>query len=122
MSSATFHPPLALKRGEYPLLGGDTQARSLIISDRDTTDWKRVVIMRAPSRRAFIEFMADPAYGPTVPYKFAAEDVILIPIDAQMIVPDLRWIVGGLFLIAYLTFLWRRAANTVKALSPVQRA
>ena len=63
---------------------------------------------------------ADPAYGPTVPYKFAAEDVVLIPINAEMVVPDLRWIVGGLLLIVYLVILWRRA---VKANSPTpQRA
>ena len=58
------------------------------------------------------------AYGPAVPYKFASEDVVLIPVDGELIVPDLRWIVGGLLLVAYLVFLWRRA---VRAGSPAPR-
>lgn len=103
--------PLALKRGEYPMIGGDAQSRSLLASGIDTVAWDRVVVMRAPSRRAFIEFMADPAYGPTVPYKFAATDVVLLPIDAETSVPDLRWIVGGALLSLYLFMLWRRAAR-----------
>lgn len=101
--------PLALKRGEYPLIGGDTQARSLTRSDSGLDRLDRVVVMRAPSRRAFIAFMADPAYGPTVPFKHAATDVLLIPIDADMVVPDLRWLVGGLLLTIYLLICWRRA-------------
>jgi hypothetical protein len=102
---------LALKQGEYPLVGGDTQARSLTPLDPATDDWDRVVVMRAPSRRAFIEFMADPDYGPTVPYKMAATDVVLIPIDAELTVPDLRWIVAGLLSMLYLAIGWRRAAR-----------
>ncbi len=106
--------PLALKRGEYPLVGGDAQARSLTASDVESANrWGRVVVMRAPSRRAFIEFMADPDYGPTVPYKAAASDVVLIPIDAEMVIPDLRWIVGGLLLVTFLLIMWRRAVRTL---------
>ncbi len=105
--------PLALKRGEYPLLGGGTQARSLIPAEGAADRFDRVVVMRAPSRRAFIEFMADPAYGPTVPYKFAATEVALIPIDAELYVPDLRWLVGGLLLTVYLLIGWRRAARAL---------
>jgi catechol 2,3-dioxygenase-like lactoylglutathione lyase family enzyme len=112
--------PLALKRGEYPMLGGGTQARSLIATDLDTVDWGRVVVMRAPNRRAFVEFMADPAYGPLVPYKFASEDVVLIPIDAELVIPDLRWIVGGVLLVLYLFVLWRRAVRSNAR--PPQRA
>jgi glyoxylase I family protein len=102
--------PLALKRGEYPLLGGDVQATSLVASDAEGAQhWERVVVMRAPSRRAFIEFMADPAYGGTIPYKMAAMDVALIPVDAQIVVPDLRWLAGGMLLIVYLVICWRRS-------------
>jgi len=106
--------PLALKRGEYPLIGGDAQSTSLLNSSVDKVDWDRVVIMRAPSRRAFIEFMADPAYGPAVPYKFAAEDVVLIPIDAQMAIQDLRWVFGGLLLSLFFLIMWRRTVGKLK--------
>jgi catechol 2,3-dioxygenase-like lactoylglutathione lyase family enzyme/uncharacterized protein (DUF1330 family) len=107
--------PLALKRGEYPLIGGDAQATSLTASDAENANqWERVVVMRAPSRRAFIEFMADPAYGPTIPYKMAAMDVVLIPVDSQIVVPDLRWLLGGFLLIAFLFICWRRSASALR--------
>lgn len=101
--------PLALKRGEYPLVGGAAQAQSLTPLDPATDRWDRVMIMRAPDRRAFIEFMADPAYGPLAPYKLAATDLVLIPLDAELTVPDLRFVVGGLLLTIYLSIGWRRA-------------
>lgn len=107
--------PLALKRGEYPLLGGDTQAESLTPLDPATDRWDRIMIMRAPNRRAFVEFMADPAYGPLVPYKLAATDLVLIPVDAELTVPDLRFLVGGLLLTVYLAIGWRRAARRSQA-------
>ena len=103
--------PLALKRGEYPLVGGAAQARSLTPLAPATDDWDRVVVMRAPNRRAFIEFMADPAYGPLVPYKAAAAELVLIQLDAELAVPDLRWLVGFLLLTLYLAIGWRRAVR-----------
>jgi hypothetical protein len=106
--------PLALKRGEYPLVGGAAQAESLTPLDPATDRWDRVVVMRAPSRRAFIEFMADPAYGPSVPYKAAAAELVLIPLDSELAVPDLRLVVGGLLLTLYLALGWRRAARRVR--------
>lgn len=108
--------PLALKRGEYPLLGGDAQASSLTLHEGEGGEpWGRVVVMRAPSRRAFVEFMADPAYGPTVPYKHAATDVALIPLQAELVVPDLRWVVGGLLAVVYLGTGWWRAERALAA-------
>ncbi len=103
--------PLALKRGEYPLIGGETQARDLTGLDAGGDAWDRVVVMRAPSRRAFVAFMADPAYGPAVPYRFAAEEVAIIPVEAEMTIPDLRWIAGLGLLSLYFLILWRRAAR-----------
>lgn len=107
--------PLALKRGEYPLIGGDVQALSLIPMGAAIDHWDRVIVMRAPSRRAFIEFMADPDYGPSVPYKLAAADVVLLPIDAELSVPDLRWLLGALLLTVYLGVCWRRSARALRA-------
>ncbi len=103
--------PLALQRGEYPLAAGDVQAASLTSSLEDGADWDRVVVMRAPSRRAFLEFMADPVYGPAVPYKLAATEVALIPVDAGLVIPDVRWIAGGFLLAVFLAFGWWREAR-----------
>jgi uncharacterized protein (DUF1330 family) len=106
--------PLALKRGEYPLVGGETQAGSLTGSGNNLKAMDRVVVMRAPNRRAFMDFMADPAYGPNVAYKHAATEVVLIPADAGLIIPDLRWLTGSLLLVLYLLVLWRRAERALK--------
>lgn len=103
--------PLALKRGEYPLVGGAAQAESLTPLDPASDRWDRVVVMRAPSRRAFIEFMADPAYGPSVPYKTAAAELVLIPLDAELAVPDLRLALGAALLVIFLSIGWLRAAR-----------
>jgi hypothetical protein len=107
--------PLALKRGEYPLVGGAVQARSLTPLAPETDSWDRIMIMRAPSRRAFIEFMADPAYGPLVPFKLAATELVLLPLDAELTVPDLRLLVGFLLLTVFLAVGWRRAARGAAA-------
>lgn len=106
--------PLALERGEYPLIGGDAQARSLTPGDAATERWDRVVVMRAPSRRAFLRFMADPAYGSAAAYKLAATEVELIPLHAELAIPDLRWLVGGLLLTVYLSVCWRRAVRALR--------
>jgi hypothetical protein len=107
--------PLALRRGEYPLIGGDAQTHSLTPGGAATDRWDRVVVMRAPSRRAFLRFMADPAYGPAVAYKLAATEVVLIPLHAELTIPDLRWLVGGLLLTVYLSVCWRRAARSPRS-------
>lgn len=102
--------PLALKQGELPLVAGRVQGQNLVGYEPAMDGWDRVVVMRAPSRRAFIRFMADPAYGPLVPYKTAAAQVLLIPIDADLVLPELRWIVGFLFLVVFLSVGWIRAS------------
>lgn len=110
--------PLALRRGEYPLVAGATQAESLTPLDPAIDRWDRFVLMRAPSRRAFVEFMADPDYGPALPYKMAATELVLIPLDAELALPDLRWLVGGLLLTSYLALGWWRAARRAASGGP----
>lgn len=104
--------PLALERGEYPVVSGDVQSANLIGYEPDLDHWDHAVVMRAPSRRAFIEFMADPAYGPVVPYKSAAAKVLLIPMTPELQLPDLR-LLAGLGLLAIFFFAsWIRALRT----------
>lgn len=71
----------------------------------------RVLVVRYPSRRAFLSLISDPNYHKVMPYKFAALDVTLIPMRSETITPDLRLIVGALSLIALLGFGWWRASR-----------
>ena len=102
--------PLAIKRGEYPRLVGHVQGANLAGYEPELDKWDHVVVMRAPSRRAFIQFMADPNYGPVVYLKYAAAKVLLIPFSAEKELPDLRIAVGCLLLILFLIIAWIRAA------------
>jgi hypothetical protein len=101
--------PLALERGEYPVVSGDVQSANLVGYEPALDRWDQVVVMRAPSRRAFIEFMADPAYGPVVAYKMAAAKVLLIPLTPKLELPDLRLVAAGALLATFFLVCWIRA-------------
>jgi hypothetical protein len=104
--------PLAAKRGEYPLLVGMVQGANLVGYDPALDHWDHIALMRAPSRRAFIEFMADPDYGPVAPLKTAAAEVLLIPVTPELVIPELRFAFGGALLILYCFTCWMRALGT----------
>jgi hypothetical protein len=69
-----------------------------------------VIVMRYPSRRAVLELFADPAYAPFEPYKLMALQVVLTPMQGEMVVPELRWLVGGALLLLFMAIGWLRAA------------
>jgi hypothetical protein len=75
----------------------------------DRTD--RVLVMRYPSRRAFLELISDPRYLRWAPYKFAALELALLPVTARAVIPDLRWIVGWVSLSTLLATGWILAAR-----------
>jgi hypothetical protein len=62
-------------------------------------------------RRAFLEPISDPRHQRWAPYKFAALELALLPVSATTVIPDLRWILGGLCLMALLAAGWLRAAR-----------
>ena len=112
--------PIALRLGAIPLVngevagvgGGDGRPHSnLITFDREVDDWNRVLVMRYPSRRAFFDLISDPKYLDVMPYKLASLKVALVPVNAELVVPDLRWIVGMVLLSAFLVIGWMRAAR-----------
>lgn len=96
--------PLLLRSGAYPLFGGtpqgvwggDAPSTNVIGFARAVDDWGRVLVVRYPDRRTFFEFLGDPAFLAVMPYKVAALDVNLVPLDAEITVPDASWIVGAL--------------------------
>ena len=67
--------------------------------------------MRYPSRRAFFELLTDPQWLKFAPYKLAALELALVPASGQVVIPDLRWVIGGACLIVFLVAGWVRAAR-----------
>ena len=63
---------LLFKRAGYPVVGGKVQGRSLLQVPADVDNWGRVIVVRYPSRRAFLSLLADPGYARYEPYKFMA--------------------------------------------------
>ena len=108
--------PLLFAKGGYPMIGGSVRGANVV--DLESTPaldhWSRVLVVRYPSRRAFLELLADPAYAPMEPYKFMALQAVLVPVSAEMLIPDLRFVVGGAVLVLYLALGWFRAARRLR--------
>jgi hypothetical protein len=45
-------------------------------------------------------------YGPWEPYKIMALELVLVPVSGGVVLPDLRLLVGGGLLIAFLIVGW----------------
>lgn len=115
--------PIALGLGAYPLAGGEAQGRDVLVlggptrgldvhaAEAQLDDWSRVLLMRYPNRRAFLDLVTDPRYLPNLPYKLMALQVVLVPTTADVVIPEWRWLSGGLLLILFLAVGWWRAAR-----------
>jgi hypothetical protein len=111
--------PMLLKRGGYPLLGGDTTRirgddspeSNLIVYEPALDNWDRVLVVRYPCRRAFFDLVSDPQYLKVMPYKLASLKVALVPVSSQLVLPELRWVVGGGCVAVFLLAGWVRAAR-----------
>jgi len=102
--------PLWLSHAAYPIFAGASQAKNLI-NIHPEREWGRAVVCRYPSRRSFLKLASDPSYAPMEPYKFMALEIDLVPVSGDMVVPDLRLIIGGLLLVLFLGVNWLRAAR-----------
>ncbi len=100
---------LWLSHAAYPLFGGAPQTGNLI-NMQPEREWGRVAIARYPNRRTFLKLLSDPAYAPMEPYKFIALEMDLVPVSGDMVIPDLRWLVGGGLVFIFLVVGWIRAA------------
>ena len=100
---------LWLSHASYPTFIGVPQARNLINIEPERT-WGNMTVVRYPSRRTFLKLISHPTYAPLAPYKFIAVELDLVPVSSGTVVPDLRWLVGGGFVIAFLLVEWIRAA------------
>ena len=102
---------LLFKNGDYPIYGGTPQGSNLFGHEPDADNWGRVLLVRYGDRRHFLQLIANPAYAPIAPYKFAAEQLDLVPTGAELVVSDLRILIAALFLGLYVIAGWISAAR-----------
>jgi hypothetical protein len=102
---------MLLKIGGYPLYAGTPQGKNLIEHDPALDDWSRLLLVRYPSRRAFIKLLANPAYREIEPYKLMALRLMLTPTTPAMVVPNVPLLVGSVLLVVFLAIGWARAAG-----------
>jgi hypothetical protein len=98
---------LWLRHASYPTFIGAPQPRNLI-NMQPERNWENMTVVRYPSRRTFLKLISHPAYAPLAPYKFIAVDLDLVPVSSGTVVPDLRWLVAGGFVIVFLLVEWIR--------------
>jgi hypothetical protein len=102
--------PLWLSHAAYPRLNGVTQSESFISIQPERT-WSQMTIVRYRNRRTLLKLLSNPAFGALEPYKFMAMELDLVPVSGNTVFPDMRWLLGGAFIIIFLLAGWLRAAG-----------
>ncbi len=110
--------PMVIKRGGYPVFVGRTMkvraggkpGSNLMVYNDQVEDWDRVLLTRYRCRRDFLDLVSNPEYLKVMPYKLASLTVALMPLKCQLLLPDLRWVVGLGCAIIFLLVGWVRAA------------
>ena len=105
--------------GGYPIFAGTSERTSradhasgaLVDAASHVTDTDDVLVVRYPSRRAFLALISDPDYLPWSPYKMASVQLALLPLSAKIVLPDLRLLAAALFVVIFLGCGWWRAAR-----------
>jgi hypothetical protein len=103
--------PLALKQGAFAMFAGAPQGGNVMGFGPGQDGLDRVLLMRYPSRRAFLDLVTDPAYAPIAPYKLMALDVALVPMSPELVLPNLWMGTGIVLLLIFLAIGWMRAAR-----------
>lgn len=103
--------PLLFKVGGYPAYAGSINGRNVLSPQAEVNDWSRLLLVRYPSRHAFMDLMSNPAYAPLAPYKLMALKVVLTPSRSELVLPPLTGAVAALSLIVFLAIGWWRAAK-----------
>jgi hypothetical protein len=102
---------MLLRLGGYPLFAGTPQGKNLLEHDPALDDWSRLLVVRYPSRRAFMKLLTHPAYPAIEPYKLMAMQVVLTPTKAEMVLPSVPLLTAGVLLVVFLAIGWARAAG-----------
>ena len=102
---------MLLKVGGYPLYAGTPQGKNIVEHDPALDGWGRLLLVRYPSRRAFMRPVTRPAFHEIEPYKLMALQLILTPTTPERVVPSVSMMVGGVLLVVFLAVGWARAAG-----------
>lgn len=105
--------------GGYPIFSGsssrtsrtDRSSGALVDAAGQVSDTDDVLVVRYPSRRAFLELISDPEYLPWSPYKMASVQLALLPLSANFLVPDPRLVAAALFVALFLACGWWRSTR-----------
>jgi hypothetical protein len=109
--------PMLARRGIYPIFAstsqkfGDGHKSNLLGFEPELDSWDRVLLVRYPNRRAFLDLASDPTYMTVLPYKLASLDLGFVPLEKQYQVPDPRWAVGLAVIFVVLGFAAIRRAR-----------
>jgi uncharacterized protein (DUF1330 family) len=101
--------PMLLGKGGSALFGGESQGANVLPYAGNEDNWSRMLVIRYPNRRAFLELVTDPRYATIMPYKLASLELILSPFDGQMVLPDPTLATAVVLLISFLAIGWWRA-------------
>jgi hypothetical protein len=103
---------MLLKIGASPTFAGNVTGPNLAGYAPNLDNWNRVLIARYPSRRRFLDLIANPQYQHAEPYKIMAMELLLVPTTGEIVLPDPTWLAGGACIIAFLAAAWIRAARS----------
>jgi hypothetical protein len=106
--------PLLLKRGGIPAVWGKSQGKNVVGGGPGLDDWSRLGFIRYPKRRIFFELLTDPQYMKIGHFKFMGMEIVLVPATAELAIPDLRLVVGGVLLVLFLGCGWLRSAMRLR--------
>lgn len=117
--------PLLLRLGITATIGGTIQqvtngampSRNLLSYEPELDNWDRVLVVRYPSRRAFLKLIADPEYLKVMPYKLASLRVMLTPFNLEVLMPEPALVLGALCLTIFLAVSWWRSAGRARVLA-----
>ncbi len=107
--------PLLFAQGGYPRYASTAQGGNLMGPSGPDEGWDRILLVRYPSRRAFMDLITDPHYQPMLPYKLMALSVTLAPTSAELQVPEVPMALGTALLVLWLVFAWRRSARRARS-------
>lgn len=103
--------PLLFRLGGYPVFAGRPQGGNLMTQEAELDHWSRVLVVRYPSRRTFMNLMSHPRFKEVEPLKLMALKVMLTPMQPQLTMTELPVIVAATLLPLFLAIGWWCAAH-----------
>lgn len=92
--------PAMLSRGSHPVIIGDAVLTAMdLLGIEGAENWDTGAVFRYRSRRTFFDIVSNPEFQGELHFKHAAlTKTIAYPIETQLYLGDLRWMLGLLML------------------------